>query len=738
MILFVDFECLNKLDIYSVGTDRYCRSCTPLMLAWAIDHEPVQHWMPPDPLPERLHAALLSPAVIKVAAYAVFERLVFLYQFGINIPIEQWRDPAILARHMSMPGNLEDMGTILRMSPEESKIADGDRLVNLFCVFNEKDAGSESVFGVSDGFGDPRMFPADWKLFIEYNKQDVVAERAIWYRLLPYTFPEAQWKDWFFDQHMNEIGLPANVVRAGKALRLAERYKKEVRKRMDELTGLENSNSPSQLLAWIRARGYPWGSINKKFIEPELKDPNSKLTKEAKEVLTLRRKAAQNSYTKLEQIINQISDKGRLLHQYVFMGAARTARWSAAGVQVMNMPRPEKWFKKLAPEHVYDLIDREAYEEIKTEFDDKVLPFIASFIRMDIEAPPNTDMVVADLSSIEYGVVGWVARCPAILECIRLKHDPYLDFAPYLYPDKHYVYADLKLRYDAKDVEIENVRQMAKPPVLGGGFGLGGGQEYVNEYGDTVRGGMWGYALNVCGVDMPKELAHSAVAAYRRINEEVVKFWEDCDAAFKYVMDHPSQKIVLGDETWDWKNKEWVPVSLNITGARIEFSCHIDRTLGKIVRIKLPSGRYLHYLNCDIKEEEFEYVDKKTGKKRKAIGQVIYYEGIEHSATENADGSQAKKKYVWGRTKTYGGKITENIVQAIARDILVHACHLAVELGFEIFGVFHDEIGTLVDSNDMFAPTLEDLLWCMRQSPWWAPTMILDAAGWVGKFYHKE
>jgi hypothetical protein len=78
----------------------------------------------------------------------------------------------------------------------------------------------------------------------------------------------------------------------------------------------------------------------------------------------------------------------------------------------------------------------------------------------------------------------------------------------------------------------------------------------------------------------------------------------------------------------------------------------------------------------------------------------------------------------------------ENAVQAIARDILVNGVALAADMGFEIFGVFHDEIAALVpDTWD--APTLEDLRYCMSLPPKWGPTMLLDAAGYTGQYYKK-
>lgn len=340
-------------------------------------------------------------------------------------------------------------------------------------------------------------------------------------------------------------------------------------------------------------------------------------------------------------------------------------------------------------------------------------------------------MVVGDLASIEYNVVGHLARCPTILETIRLGKDPYLNFAPVLFPDKGYTYEDLKRLYDAHDETVEWIRQQCKPPILGGGFGLGGGDEYENNFGDIVRGGMWGYALNVCQVDMPRELAHKAVTAYRELNEEVVQFWTDMEQAFKDTLKF-GEPITVGRDTYDKYAREWHAVGLNISDAYITFSLVKSKALGKIIRMQLPSGRYLHYLNCRI---ERELVKGKNGKEDWFADQ-IYYDGIEHSAVESG-GQVTKGAVKWGPTKTYGGKLTENAVQAFARDLLVHGARLARNMGFNIYGLFHDEVASLVDDKKFDAPRLNDLLWCMTQPPRWAPKMILGAAGWEGKYYKK-
>lgn len=339
-------------------------------------------------------------------------------------------------------------------------------------------------------------------------------------------------------------------------------------------------------------------------------------------------------------------------------------------------------------------------------------------------------LIVADLAAIEYRVVGWVSNCLAISDCIQKNRDPYLDFAIRLFPKKNLVYEDLWDKYNKKDTATDELRQLAKPPVLGGGYGLGGGQIIVNEFGDEIRSGLWGYALNVCGVDMPQELAHEAVKIYRTVNYEVVQFWKDMEMAFKWVLKFGGT-VTVGDVNWDRHAQTWLPNNENFTGAKIKFSRVKTENLGYMIRMHLPSGRCLHYLNAKVEPETVIGNDGKPWTR-----DVIYYEGVEHSATTDDEGALVKKQHKWGQTKTYGGKLTENAVQAIARDVLVNGAHLAEEMNFKIWGLFHDEVATEVESS-WDSPTLEDLVYCMSRPPAWATTMILDAAGYVSKYYRK-
>lgn len=658
--LFLDFETKNRADIKVVGTYEYCSTCTPLMLAWAVDEEPVSVWFPSDPMPEKLWYALCNPSITKIAWHSAFERLVLKFPLGIDIPIEQWKDPSVLVRSMSMPGHLADICEILRIDEDKAKIKDGKRLIQLFSVPNGAE-GEETLFGVSDGWNHPEDYKEDWDKFVQYCIRDVEVERLIWNMLLPFSFPEEQWKDFYMSEYMNMEGIPFSITRAKKALALAKRYKIESKDKLNVLTGLENANSRDQLLPWLKERGYSWGSLLKTYVDSELKNKDSKLSADAREVLTLRQQSSQNSYKKLEAILEQVSPDGRLRCSFQFMGASRTGRWSSAGgINIQNLPRPTKEFKDFAKKNgedaIFHLIDTEDYEGIKAAFDGSILPFASSCIRMLIESPTEHGMIVCDLSAIEYATLGWLARCKGIVDCVKNKLDPYLAFIPYLYPNRNYTHAWLKEQYDTKNPEIEQLRQIAKSAVLGCGYGLGGGEIIINNFGDLVRSGLWGYALAVCGTDMPKSMAHYATKVYRETYPEIVQLWLDMEQAFKQTLKY-GKPITVGYVTWNKKNKEWCLVENNFTGAMITFYRVEIPNVGYVIRMKLPSGRFLHYLNCRIEEEEFQYVDKKSGEKKTAIGEVIYYDGIEHSAVESEDGSISKKAHKWGKTKTYGGKL---------------------------------------------------------------------------------
>ncbi|MFW3388609.1 UNVERIFIED_CONTAM: DNA polymerase, partial [Kocuria sp. CPCC 205274] len=127
---------------------------------------------------------------------------------------------------------------------------------------------------------------------------------------------------------------------------------------------------------------------------------------------------------------------------------------------------------------------------------------------------------------------------------------------------------------------------------------------------------------------------------------------------------------------------------------------------GGWLRIKLPSGRWLSYPSPRVDGKEISY-----------MGTCPY----------------SRK---WKRLKTFGGKLVENIVQAIARDVLADNMAAVENSGYEIILSVHDELLTETpDTPDYNAQALSDLI---ATVPVWAKGMPLAAAGFEAYRYRKD
>ncbi|SQC97391.1 Uncharacterised protein [Fusobacterium necrophorum subsp. necrophorum] len=125
--------------------------------------------------------------------------------------------------------------------------------------------------------------------------------------------------------------------------------------------------------------------------------------------------------------------------------------------------------------------------------------------------------------------------------------------------------------------------------------------------------------------------------------------------------------------------------------------------------ILLPSGRKLFYPKPHLRENQFGSMQ-------------MHYKGI----------NQTSKK--WEIIPTYGGKLTENIVQAIARDCLTETLLRVKQKGWQVVFHVHDEI--ILDAPKFVS--LEDVERVMGEPIPWAPGLILKAAGFVSDYYMKD
>ena len=129
-----------------------------------------------------------------------------------------------------------------------------------------------------------------------------------------------------------------------------------------------------------------------------------------------------------------------------------------------------------------------------------------------------------------------------------------------------------------------------------------------------------------------------------------------------------------------------------------------------ILFITLPSGRRLAYVKPQLGENRWG-------------GTSITYSGV----------TTGRK---WGRLETYGGKLVENIVQAVARDLLVHGIGLVAQAGHKIVMHVHDEI--VIDEPEDSDFTIADACQLMTTPPDWAAGLPLDADGYECDYYRKD
>lgn len=178
------------------------------------------------------------------------------------------------------------------------------------------------------------------------------------------------------------------------------------------------------------------------------------------------------------------------------------------------------------------------------------------------------------------------------------------------------------------------------------------------------------------------------VNRWRQANKHIVGLWQRVEEAARGVIETGSSLLVNG---------------------RVIFDLEGDKKTDQLwMTITLPSGRKLFYAHPALTMNRW-------GR------ESISYQGMD----------QTTKK--WTTQETYGGKLVENIVQAIARDILAEAIERVEAAGLAVVFHVHDEI--IVES-----PTdcLEQVVSILSETPVWAGGLPLSADGWTGNYYTKE
>lgn len=698
----IDFETRSAADLKRVGTHVYAMdpSADVTCLAYAFDDEAPRLWIPPSTAPKELIEAqdprLEPPQDLydyverggKIVAHnAAFEwviwRCIMERKHGApRMEAAQLRCTMAQCYAMGLPGSLENAAAALGVEAKKDKRG-YDLMLKICMPVGTKPDGSLAWHAKLE----------DYEGMYAYCIQDVEVERHIDSRVRRLSSREQE--VWALDQIINMRGITIDVEAVEALKKTAVKMKRHYDLQMNAATEGEvgTSTSHAALKAYIndhfiRARSTDKAEIDRILDRPDIPD-------NIREVAQTKRLASKSSVAKLTSMLSCHSHdkRARGLFQY---HAATTGRWSSRRVQVHNLPRPE-WSQRQVKKILRLLMDGD-HMTVDTVYGPP-MSAVASCIRACLIAPKGFDLLACDLSAIEARVLAWIAGADHTLAKFRDGVDVYVDQAADIYGSA-FTQGD------------KGQRLVGKVSILSLGY-QGGIAAYVSMadgYGislDPVFPVLWESAnederrkaigsMKMWRANHKDEPTsnEAAVAAdiikqrWRASNPESVDFWYSVERAAIHAVAHPG---------------DWVPVN-----DKVSF-----RSAGSFLACRLPSGRLMFYPYPEVRWVKTPWDSEQM--------QLTYM-------------STKDSTRKWSRTPAYGGSLTENIVQAIARDCLVEGMLRAEDNGYKIVLHVHDEIVTEMRQGEGDVQELERL---MSAPIKWAPDLPLAAEGWRGERYRK-
>ena len=621
--LSVDIESYSSADLSACGLHKYMESpdFEILLIGYSFDGGPVHvhDCTAPGCWPRDLLQALTDPNVEKRAFNAAFERNAFAHALEEEMPPEQWSDTMILAMECGLPGSLAGAGAALGLPEDQLKDPVGKSLIQYFskpCRPTKANGGRTRNLPYHD--------PEKWKLYIEYNRQDVVTEMAIRRALEPYSLAMSEQRLWELDQRMNDRGVRIDTAMVNQIVRHDERRRQELQEEAREITGLDNPNSLTQLREWLEKHGLPLKQVTKDVVSAAL--TLQYIPDEVRRVLEIRQALGKTSTAKYSTMLGAVCSDGRLRGILQFYGASRTGRWAGRLVQIQNLARNSLPDLDLARQ----LAKAGDFETLETLFGEP------AFVFSD--------------------VVAWLAGEEWVLEAFRAGKDIYCETASMMY---HVPVV--------KHGENAELRQKGKIATLACGYGGGVGAMKAMDRGGSI----------------PEEELQSVVDQWRQANPKIVKLWRKCEQAARTAIEE--HRTVKASKLISFTHR------------------------GGHLFVRLPSGRSLCYWKARINDD----------------GQLVYM-GTNQTTRQ------------WMETETWGGKLVENIVQAVARDCLAVAMQRVTRHGLQIVMHIHDEM--IVDVPLHYQPenVLELVNAEMGAEIEWAPGLPLKGDGYVCEYYKKE
>lgn len=518
--------------------------------------------------------------------------------------------------------------------------------------------------------------PGDYHALYQYNIQDIRAEASV-SSLCP-DLSETEQALWLLDQAINIRGVAIDTDALHSCIRAVNRTTERYTAELQELTGgaVQSAGELAKITRWLATQGVHTASLDSDSVDALLE--RADLPPTARRALEIRAALGSASVKKLFAIERRLTSDGRLHDLFAFCGADRTGRWAGRGPQPQNLPGGKPI------EEVDAILAGLPYREPSLD----LIADVSGCLRGLFSAAPGHDLICSDFSAIEAVVLAELAGESWRQEVFRTHGKIYETSASKLTGNTLEFYTQYKKDNDKHHPH----RKLGKVAELASGYGGGLG------------------AWKAFGADefMSDEEIQDSVRAWRAASPQIAGRKEGW-------FDGVYQPEVKG--LW-WGLQDAALKAISNPGYWFSYSGLHYGVFNGVMYCQLPSGRRLTYHQPAVYQKMMSWGKETT---------CITYMGWNSNYLNGPVG--------WMRLETYGPKLTENVVQAVARDLLAHSMLNLDAVGYSIVLHVHDEIVAEVPAGWGSVEEFEAIMGCM---PAWATGWPVRAAGgWRGARYRK-
>lgn len=687
----------NGLEI--VGAAAYCEhpSAEVLSLAYNLkDGRGPRLWLPGMPPPVDLFEHIAAGRLLE-AWNSIFEFFVWHYicvpKYGWPpLPFHLLRDAMAKARAWSLPGKLALAGPVV--GADVLKMEEGKDLLDKYSKPRQttKKNPARRLY-LKDN-------PRDEVFMYAYNLTDIGTEGDIGRRVPDLSEEEEQL--FLLDQYVNIKGVAIDTEAVHAMRRVVDEAYIKGDAELQRLTGgLVTSAGQTEVLREVlRTHGVNMPNMKEETVTAALeKEPEGTV---AHRILTLRANLSLSSVKKLNSIALRVNRDGRLRGLFQFCGAD-TGRWAGRGPQPQNLPSGGPRVQKCdatngCGRHYKPGLQvcpwcgtPDAFSECVDWNPDACAEYIAAIKGgWDVEEFLGEPLSVVsgclrglfiagencELICSDYSAIEAVVLAVLAGEEWRLE--------VFRTHGKIYEMSASKITGTPFEEFMRHKQETGEHHPM---------RKKVGKVAELASGYQGGYgAWCNFGADkfMTEDEIRRNIKLWRAENPAIVKFWYEMERCAIAATLNPGQ-------VYGYRMVKWYAVG------------------AETLYCELPSGRRLAYQRPYITQEPTPW-----GKVQDKLNYYRYKSSIGK----------------WVATDTYGGKLVENITQAVARDFMASALPRLFNRGYTAVLHVHDEICAEVPKG---FGSIEEFETLMSERPWWAADWPIKAAGgWRGLRFRKD